>query len=83
MGRATSLKTIILLITLGVGSLMYFLFVWARTDGLRVCYESRRNKLGLLSEEMVDNKNHLKIIAWCALHGNPPEGWPTNAHRQS
>jgi hypothetical protein len=74
-------KATIVIAGLGVGVLACIFFVAGRTDSGRVCYESRRDKLGLLSEGMVDSKNRFKITMWCAIHGNPPGGWPIDAHR--
>jgi hypothetical protein len=54
--------------------LAYLFLLAARTD----CYESRRDRLGLLGEGMVDTKNRFKISA---MHGNPPGGWPIDAPR--
>jgi hypothetical protein len=57
----------IVVLVLGIGGLAYRA---ARTD----CYESRRDRLGLLGEGMVDTKNRFKISMRCAMHGNPPGG---------
>ena len=81
MARATFAKTMILVLVLGVGSFAYLFFLAPRTDPWRVCYEARRNKLGLIVEWMVDNKDRFKIIMWCAMNGNPHGGWPIDARR--
>jgi hypothetical protein len=74
---AMSIKAMIVVLVLGIGGLAYLFLLAARTD----CYESRRDRLGLLGEGMVDTKNRFKIIMWCVMHGNPPGGWPIDSPR--